>query len=338
MSAASACLFVVVLAFRMAPPATTADARTSVNPAPGRLVWPPPPAPARVRFVRTLDPQSVKGKPGLFSRFVKLVIGGGDAPRMKQPYGIAAGPDGKLYVADTFGRAVHVYDVAKAQYSAIKVSGDSLIGVGVAGSRLFVTDSATSRVLCLDLKGRVLWTVGSKEGLLRPTGLVVGNDHVYVTDTVGNRVVVLTLAGAVVSFFGERGDGPGQFNFPTNIARAANGDLYVTDAMNFRVQVFDESGRFLRTFGHLGDGPGDFDKPKGIALDSDGHVYVVEGFNDTVQIFDGSGRLLLQFGESGSGDGQLWLPSGIAIADDLVYVADAANRRIGVYQYVKEGR
>lgn len=339
-SVVTAAAFVSVLTLRIAPLTTSADQRLATNAAAtaGRLAWPAPPAPPRVRFVRAIDPRSVRGKPSVFSRFMKLVIGGGDEPHMKQPYGIAIGPDGKLYVADTFGRAIHVYDLARQQYSAIKVAGDSLIGVAIAGARLFVTDSTAGRVLCLDLKGRVLWTAGSKEGLLRPTGLVVGNDRVYVVDTVGNKVVVLNFAGSVVHFFGERGDGPGQFNFPTNIARGANGNLYVTDAMNFRVQVFDENGRFVRTFGRLGDGPGDFDKPKGIALDSEGHVYVVEGLNDVVQIFDESGRLLLQFGESGSGDGQLWLPSGIAIANDVVYVADAANRRVEVFEYVKEGK
>jgi DNA-binding beta-propeller fold protein YncE len=340
-SVAIAFSFVAALALRVAPIATRADQRAAAQPRPssaGRLAWPAPPAPARIRFVRAIDPRAVRGRPSVFTRLLRFVVGRGDEPEMKQPYGIAVGPDGTLYVADTFGRAIHVYDLEKSRYSAIDVAGDSLIGVGVAAGRLFVTDSASGRVLCLDPKGRVLWSRGPKEGLLRPTGLVVGDDRVYVTDTVANRVVVLNFAGAVVAFFGERGNGPGQFNYPTNIARGADGRLYVTDAMNFRVQVFDADGRHLRAFGRLGDAPGDFDKPKGIAVDSEGHVYVVEGINDVVQIFDESGRLLLHFGESGSGDGQFWLPSGIAIARDVVYVADAANQRVEIFEYVKEGR
>ena len=115
------------------------------------------------------------------------------------------------------------------------------------------------------------------------------------------------------------------------------GVFYVTDTMNFRVQTFEPEGTFVGAFGRLGDGAGDFDKPKGVALDSDGHVYVVEGLHDVVQIFDPSGRLLLAFGGSGSGDGELWLPSGIAIANDLVLVADSANGRVQVYEYLRTG-
>ena len=47
---------------------------------------------------------------------------------------------------------------------------------------------------------------------------------------------------------------------------------------------------------------------------------------------DGQGTLLLGFGERGTGRGQFMLPAGMFIsADDRVYVADAYNRRIQVF-------
>ena len=301
-------------------------------------VWPPPPAQARIQFVRSLDPAVVRGKPSFLSRAWRAFVGGGNEPRMLQPYGIAVSPDRKVYVADTFGRAIHVYDLAKPGYSSVRVDGQSLIGVAYSDGLLFVTDSATGRLLCLDTKGHTRWTLGRKEGFQRPTGLVVAGDRLYVVDSLRHRVVAVSLAGAVIDTFGEPGSGPGQLNFPTNIARSRDGRLFVTDTMNFRVQVFSEDGRYLRAFGRLGDGSGDFDKPKGIAVDSAGHVYVVEGMNDVVQVFDGSGAFLLAFGGSGSGDGQLWLPSGITIVNDTVYVADSANRRVQVFKYLGSGQ
>jgi sugar lactone lactonase YvrE len=264
-----------------------------------------------------------------------VLIGDREEPRMRQPYGVAIGGDGTVYVADTYGRAIHVYDLKRPAYRSITVNGGSLIGVAVAGSRLFVTDSESGRLLALDLKGRVQWTLGPRQGLARPTGLVAAGDRLYVVDTLGHRVVVVSFAGAITGSFGSRGSGDAQFNFPTNIASGGDGRLYVTDAMNFRVQIFDRDGRFLRAFGQLGDGSGDFDKPKGIAVDSAGRVFVVEGLNDVVQMFDDEGRLLLVFGGSGTRDGELYLPSGIAIANDVVYIADSANRRVAMFEYVR---
>jgi DNA-binding beta-propeller fold protein YncE len=189
-------------------------------------------------------------------------------------------------------------------------------------------------VIGLDLKGRTLWSLGKKFGLGRPTGIAWGGSCLYVVDTLRHCVFMMSPEGAYLGAFGMKGNGPGQFNFPTNIARGQDGRLYVTDTLNFRVQMFDAEGRFLGMFGRLGDGAGDFDKPKGVALDSAGHIYVVEGMHDVVQIFDARGRLLLAFGESGAGEGQFWLPTGITIVDDLVYVADSANRRVQVFEYL----
>lgn len=305
--------------------------------APAGIVWPAPPDPARIRFVRTLDPTTVQRAPSLMKKMWRMLVGPSEPVRMRQPYGIAVGADRKVYVADTAGGTIHVYDLAKPGYAALRVKATSLIGIAAAAGRLFVTDSVAGTVQALDLRGRTAWSLGRAAGFLRPTGIVAAGDRLYVVDTVRHAVVVVSLSGAWLGTFGGPGSGAGQLNFPTNIARGRDGRIHVTDTMNFRVQVFEPDGRFVGAFGRLGDGPGDLDKPKGVALDSAGHVYVVEGLHDVVQIFDPSGRLLLVFGGSGSGDGQLWLPSGIAIANDFVFVADSANGRVQVYEYLRTG-
>jgi len=305
--------------------------------APAGIVWPAPPDPARIRFIRTLDPTAAQGAPSLMKKMWRTLVGAPEPIRMRQPYGIAVSADRKVYVADTASGTIHVYDLMKPGYAAIRAKATSLIGIAAEAGRLFVTDSVAGTVQALDLRGRVLWSLGPSAGFVRPTGIVAARDRLYVVDTLRHTVVVVSLSGERIGTFGSQGAGAGQFNYPTNIALGRDGRLYVTDAMNFRVQVFEPDGRFVVTFGRLGDGPGDLDKPKGVALDSAGHVYVVEGLHDVVQIFDPSGRLLLVFGGSGSGDGQLWLPSGIAIANDFVFVADSANGRVQVYEYLRTG-
>jgi len=327
-----------VLLFVAAVSWLTASATLPLAAAQERPTWPPTPGSAAVRFVRSLNPSAVRGKPSLFSRVLSLIVGARDEPTMAQPYAMAVGPDGKLYVVDSTAGLIHVYGLTKSEYRTMRVDAESLIGITFAGRRMIVTDSVAGRVLCLDLDGRTLWTLGRKDGFIRPTGVAASSGELYVVDTIGHWVVVVSPTGAVVRHFGTRGIEPGQLNYPTNIATDRAGRLYVTDTLNFRVQVFDREGRFLDTFGRLGDGPGDFDKPKGIAVDDKGRIYVVEGLHDVVQIFDSEGRLLLVFGGSGTGPGQLWLPAGIALSGNTVYVADTANRRVQVFERLGEAQ
>src|SRR6185503_8241994 len=60
------------------------------------------------------------GRPSLFSRLARVIVGRTDDPAMLQPYGIAVGPDRRVYVADTTGRALHVYTMDAPGYSTIK--------------------------------------------------------------------------------------------------------------------------------------------------------------------------------------------------------------------------
>jgi sugar lactone lactonase YvrE len=72
-------------------------------------------------------------------------------------------------------------------------------------------------------------------------------DNIYVSDGyINSRVAKLDKDGNWIKSWGERGDGPGQFNLPHNIAADANGNIYVADRSNRRIQVFDSNGTFLR--------------------------------------------------------------------------------------------
>ncbi len=52
--------------------------------------------------------------------------------------------------------------------------------------------------------------------------------------------------GTWLKSWGDRGDKPGEFNTPHNIAADAQGNVYVADRFNRRIQVFDGEGNFLR--------------------------------------------------------------------------------------------
>ncbi len=129
--------------------------------------------------------------------------------------------------------------------------------------------------------------------------------------------------------WGEFGNKPGEFEFPTMIAVDKNSNVFVVDQHNHRIQKFDSSGNFILMWGKLGNAPGEFNYPFGIAIDSKGDVYVSDMNNNRVQKFLSDGRFISSTGTYGKEDGQFKYPYGIAIdANDVLYVIDAFNYRV----------
>src|SRR6201987_1241548 len=72
-------------------------------------------------------------------------------------------------------------------------------------------------------------------------------DNTFISDGyINSRVAKVDKDGNWIKSWGERGNGPGQFNTPHAIATDASGNVYVADRGNHRIQVFDNDGNFLR--------------------------------------------------------------------------------------------
>lgn len=309
------------------------------------LQWPYAPNQPKLTYLWSLG--GFSPNPTAASVLKKVLVGGGPrgADAFVLPVAVAIGPDGRLAVADTGRRAVHLYLPASRRYARLTGSRPAPMQspVGLAfdeESRLYVADSA-GRVYAFAPDGALLFTL-EKAGavaLARPTGLAYSPQTklLYVVDTLASAIYAFDKRGDFAFAVGRRGDGAASFNFPTHIAWAPPGELYVTDSLNFRIQILDEHGKFLGSFGHHGDGSGDLAMPKGVAVDKDGIVYVVDGILDNVQLFDRQGRFLLTLGQRGTDFGEFWLPSGVFLgANDELYVCDTYNRRIQVFR-VTEG-
>jgi DNA-binding beta-propeller fold protein YncE len=216
---------------------------------------------------------------------------------LPSPVGLAVGPKGEVYVADSLLQQLFVI------MPASKVAAPFPLQAMVKQPTTLALDPAAGRL--------------------------------YVVDTGVHQVKVFGMDGELQFTIGRRGTGDGEFNYPTAIWRDKAGRLVITDSLNFRIQVFDGSGGFIEKFGKLGDATGDLSRPKGVATDRFGHIYVVDSLFHAVQIFNMSGDFLLSFGNQGQGPGEFWLPTGIFIGeDDTIYVADSHNQRIQVFRYV----
>jgi len=305
--------------------------------------WPEPPEVKRIAFVGEFSGSSDLGiKEGLWSRIVSFTAGARNNA-MVRPMAVATTVDGKvIFVADPDARCVHRYDMQRGRHTCLTISRQeslvSPIGLTVTDDGyLYVSDSRLGRLYRMPVEGKRLEEFSVSSALKQPTGIFWDNSSalLYVTDTGTQSIKAFDANGVLVQEFGERGDEPGQVNFPTYLWLDSEQELLVTDSLNFRIQRFDESGKFGHSFGEHGDRAGNLARPKGVATDSYGHIYVIDALFHSLQVFNRQGELLISIGERGQEPGQFWLPNGIFISkDNTIYVADSYNRRVQVFRYV----
>lgn len=204
---------------------------------------------------------------------------------------------------------------------------------GVAVDRrdnVWVFNRGPHPVIQFDREGNVLQSWG--EGVfLSPHGIRIDADgNVWTTDVKGHLVFKFSPAGRILMMVGGQqgkaggNDSRSEFNQPTGIAFAPNGDFYVSDGYgNSRVIKFNRDGEYLTHWGRKGSGDGEFNLPHDVCLDSAGRVYVADRTNQRVQIFDANGRFLGKWTDVG-------VPWGLAYAsaENAIYMADGVNDRV----------
>jgi sugar lactone lactonase YvrE len=171
--------------------------------------------------------------------------------------------------------------------------------------------------------------------LLFPHGLTVDREgNVWVTDGLGkdgkgHQVFKFSPDGKVLLTLGKAGvagDGPDEFNAPSAVVVAPNGDIFVADGhggnTNARIVKFNKDGKFIKTWGKKGSGPGEIDIPHAIAMDARGRLFLGDRQNNRIQIFDQDGNYLDQWS-------QFSRPSGVFIdKNDVIYVADSESESV----------
>jgi DNA-binding beta-propeller fold protein YncE len=128
------------------------------------------------------------------------------------PRGIAAAPDGTVWITDTGNNRLVFYDSRlkeRKTTGALGAGNGQFSGpVGIAAGpdgRIYIADVGNRRVQVLDSTGRFLaaWPFpGWKDWV--EAHLEADEKHVYVSDPGANAVVVFDTAGAVVRRFGDK--------------------------------------------------------------------------------------------------------------------------------------
>lgn len=251
------------------------------------------------------------------------VVGLGE---LSKPHDAAAGPEGKVYAADTNNDRIAIF----------AADGSFLAAYGMKGRKI-EPHFGSPHAVDVDADG-----------------------NIFVADTRHHRIVKLSAEGALLLEIGDirvkkgkkqfhAGDAPGQFRRPKGIAVGTDGKIYVSDTGNRRVQVFNPNGSVSRVWdmpetdarinGDDEEEDEDEDCPRerrsrgvpfGIAVDASGGVYVADAKRRRAAKFSPEGELVMTIGSKGRDDGEFGRPEGIAVSTDAsaIWVSDRQLDRV----------
>ena len=259
--------------------------------------------------------------------------------QLRLAYGVAAGPDGSLYIADTGNHRIRMVD----RNGIIT----TVAGTGEPG---FSGDGGPA----------------TQAQLVRPMGLVFDPEgNLYIWDE-GNRRIrmidrngtITTVAGAGKGGFSPDGTPATElllFGFSDHavagLAFDPAGTLHLIDFINSRIRMIDPNGLVQTVAGNgenqfSGDGgpatEAGINQPLGIVFDANGYLYIAThshgGNGNRIRMVDRNGIMTTiagteRTGYSGDGgpatEADLNIPGGVVIGPDgNLYFADGANNRV----------
>lgn len=212
--------------------------------------------------------------------------------------------------------------------SEINVGEPLFIAVGEEGKIYTTQKDGTVKIFSGD--GKKLFTVrGETEGketvIKRPVGIALYKDWLYVTDDALGKVVIFSKDGKYLGSFGEKGNGPKEFNKPRGIF-VCDGLIYVVDNGNNRIQILGPNGVYMGSIGVEGTEEMLLEDPMDVVVDHSGLIYAVDKDNGRVKIFDHRGKFLRSIAQNNN-------PYSIALDRDGVYVSDSTRYRINKYDF-----
>lgn len=310
------------------------------------LVWPSPPAQAKIRFVSLFSKPIDLGIERGFLQWIGDLFAGEETYRLVRPMSIVVTDSLKIYVADPGAKGVHRFDLKARKYQLITRQDDLILTSPVAlclgpDNSVYVVDSELAQVFQIGDSADHAQRVLSSITFQQPTGIAYHTrlKRIYISDTALHQIKVINEKGILETTIGKRGSNEGEFNFPTYLWLDTRDKLLVTDSLNFRIQIFNTEGQYINTFGQQGDASGNLARPKGVAADKYGHIYVVDALHNAIQIFNEEGNLLLPVGSQGHKAGEFWLPAGIFLTNNgEIYVADSHNQRVQILRYIEDSK
>jgi len=225
----------------------------------------------------------------------------------QNPFGLAIGPDGALYICEVDAHAITRYDFKTGAKSTVARGKEPYeIRFGKDGT-LFYVDRMEHSLRRVDLKtGENSLILG--EGLNQPHALEWSNDGMLlVCDTLNNRVLsVDPRTGAQREWTRQRG--------PRTFARDDRGNLYLALREGNAIFRIDARTNEWTRVASVG--------PKGLAWAPNGMLYLADTENHRIT------RLNPQTGEIVTILDGLKRPHGVLVHNGALYIGDSESHRV----------
>lgn len=129
----------------------------------------------------------------------------------------------------------------------------------------------------------------------RPQKIKVQDTNIFILDERNQRIVVFDNNFKYLNQIGRKGNGPGEFIFPTSF-QVFKDFVYVADAANYRIEVMCSDGKYIRNFRPQ------FPLLQGLAfsINSRGNLFfnhpmsdhLIKVYNEYGDVVDGFGELV----------------------------------------------
>jgi DNA-binding beta-propeller fold protein YncE len=264
---------------------------------------------------------------------------GNELGQFHEPRDVAVLSNGNLVVADTGNRRVQIFDATGNPLGEVTGEPESLeepLAVAVTSQdEILVLESELQWIYRYDATGQFIDRFGGPVArLFHPRGLtVLADGTIVVADTGGARLAFFASDGTMAGNVGSLGNGPGQFNEPTDMLQDTTGSYFVVEAENNRLQRIDARGNPLGQWAiqaaYAFNGPH-------LALGPDGSIFVTEPENGSLSRYAPDGSLL----DTWQSIGPVNLAGPVGIYFDAVtnrlYITDIMTHQIHIFEIINE--
>jgi tripartite motif-containing protein 71 len=275
-------------------------------------------------------------------RFLYAFGGEGDAPgQFRAPMALSLDPKGALYIADTGNNRIQKCSATGAVLAMVGGFGwgenqfhrpTDLAAEN--GLDIFIADYENRRLVRFDSDLHwidayyYLEEAEEKLSLGFPSGIAHSfHGDLFIVDAENVRILKVNALREPVFSFGDFAEGDGDLEEPQKIAIDIADRVCVSDRQRGCIMVYDYFGNYLQEIGL-----GILKEPTGLCADRRGSLFVADVGRDQVIIFGQDGRLQAVVGASGKKLGAFDDPSDVAVDSDRMYVTEAGNHRVQVFE------